>query len=71
MKILANRKIKRLFDKILLYIIGFSLLLIVFVRFGQGWAAAAVGLTGLCMGALIERADRSRGENRGNQTNAI
>lgn len=52
-KILSNRKIKGLFDKILLYTIGFSMLLIVFVRFGQGWAAASVGLTGLCMGILI------------------
>ena len=53
MKILANRKIKSLFDKILLYTIGFSLLLIASVRFGQEWAAAAAGLAGLCMGTLI------------------
>lgn len=53
MKILANRKVRRLFDKILLFTIGFSLLLFVFVRFGQGWAAAVAGLAGLCMGALI------------------
>ncbi len=53
MKILANRKIKGLFDKILLYTIGFSLFLIVLVRSGRGWAAFAAGLTGLCMGVLI------------------
>lgn len=53
MKILANRKIKALFYKILLYITGFLLLFIVFMWLGSKWAVPAAGTAAVCMGILI------------------
>lgn len=53
MKILANRKIKALFYKILLYNTGFLLLFIVFMWLGPKWAVPAAGTAAVCMGILI------------------
>ncbi len=53
MKILANQKIKALFCKILLYIIGFSVFFIVFMQIGTTLAALYIGIGAFVMGFLI------------------
>ena len=53
MKILANQKIKALFCKILLYIIGFSVYFIVFMQIGTTLAALYIGIGAFVMGFLI------------------
>lgn len=53
MKILANRKIKALFYKILLYVMGFSLFFIVFIQLGIAQAALYIGGGAMGMGGLI------------------
>lgn len=53
MKILANRKIKALFYKILLCIMGFSLFLAVFLLLGLRHAALYIGISAWGMGILI------------------
>ncbi len=53
MKILANQKIKALFCKILLYIIGFSVFFIVFMQLGITLAALYIGIGACVMGFLI------------------
>lgn len=53
MKILANQKIKALFCKILLYIIGFSVFFIVFMQIGATLAALYIGIGACVMGFLI------------------
>ncbi len=53
MKILANRKIKVLFYKILSYITGFSLIFVIIIQFEMEWPALYIGSAALCMGALI------------------
>ena len=53
MKILANRKIKALFYKILLYVMGFSLFFIVFILLGIAQAALYNGGGAMGMGGLI------------------
>ena len=53
MKILANRKIKALFYKILLYVMGFSLFFIVFILLGIAQAALYIGGGAMGMGGLI------------------
>ena len=53
MKILANQKIKALFCKILLYIIGFSVFFIVFMQIGATLAALYIGIGAFVMGFLI------------------
>ena len=53
MKILAKQKIKALFCKILLYIIGFSVFFIVFMQIGATLAALYIGIGAFVMGFLI------------------
>lgn len=53
MKILVNREIKLLFYRILLCIIGFSLLFAVFLQFRLRHAALCTGISALIMGFLI------------------
>ena len=53
MKILANRKIKALFYKILLCIMGFSLFLAVFLQLGLRHTALYIGISAWGMGSLI------------------
>lgn len=53
MKILANRKIKALFYKILLYVMGFSLFFIVFIQLGIAQAALYIGGGAMGMGGPI------------------
>lgn len=53
MKILANQKIKALFCKILLYIIGFSVYFIVFMQIGTTLATLYIGIGAFVMGFLI------------------
>lgn len=53
MKIIANPKIKALFDKILLYITGFLLFFMVLLWLRPQWAVPAVGIAALFMGTLI------------------
>ncbi len=53
MKILGNQKIKALFCKILLYIIGFSVYFIVFMQIGTTLATLYIGIGAFVMGFLI------------------
>ena len=56
MKILSNRKIKALFYRILLYIIGFSLLFAVVIQTGLRQGALYIGISVWVMGFLITAA---------------